>query len=658
MERIKKFIFDTCPKTGRIKGIKAPAGIAKLFIPLTGLIALIWILIRVIPKPSRINYPCIKTAVPFAANFIFYLVALSASIAAFTRTKRPIIAGNYFFAAAFLSLGAGATFYTYQNINQEPVQFPTSFHASNLPVGEAKGIFPGRVVWIFNPRAVNQNCNPSSWGHSWFMPENNNQPVIDSMLSTSLQLLTGKQSDTSAWSSVFMYHNKIRGKGAAGYKKGEKIFIKINATSTWSGNFKTSDLSIVNNSYYGISETSPALIIALLRQLVYKAGADQKDIYIGDPMKHIYKHFFDQLKPEFPNIHYLDHDGYAGREIAEKSQVAVIYFSDKGTVLKSGGTSGLPVYYDYLYKIFNQAEYVLNVPMLKGHRYAGITMFAKNHFGSHTENDATHLHNGLVSPEPEKPTRTGYGLYRVQVDLMGSNLLNEKNLFYLCDALWGTEYELAKPVKWEITPFNNRFSSSILLSFDPVAIESAGFDFLRSEFTTARGLTTYAQMEGVDDYLHQAADTTARPKNIFYDPNLLEKQLPSLGVHEHWNNQTDKKYSRNLGTGLGIELKSLDMTTDVKTAANEIPNGFELFNNYPNPFNPVTKISFSLPAEANVLLKVYDLSGREIKTLVNCRMKPGVHEVNFNAAGFSSGVYLYKLTAGRFTAVKKLTLIK
>lgn len=659
MNKIKSMFFEVCPKSGRIKGIRHFNGILRLLLPLTGLLALIWILIRIIPKPSRINYPCIKSSLPFAANFIFYIITISATAQAFIKSKRNLLAGSYFLAGAFITLSSGAALIAYESLNTEPAKYEKALHPANSPFGTPKGIFPGRVVWIYNPRAVDNNCNPASYGHSWFMAENNYQPSIDSMLSNAIRKITGKQNDTSAWNAIFAFHNSTRGKGAVSYKPGEKVFIKINATSSWSGNFNVTDLSKVNNSYYGISETSPALILSVLRQLVKVVGVAQTDIYLGDPMKHIYKHFYDFIRTNgFPNIHFLDHDGYASREIVVKSTTAIVNFSDKGTVLKSGGVTGTPVYSDNLYKIFEDAEYILNIPMLKGHRYAGITMFAKNHFGSQTTDDATHLHNGLVSPEPEKPTRQGYGLYRVQVDLMGSQVINKKNLIYLCDALWATDFELANPIKWKMTPFNNRYMSSLFISFDPVAIESVGFDFIRSEFLLDRGATTYAQMEGVDDYLHQAADSSNWPAGIKYDPDKSGKSLTSMGVHEHWNNAVDKKYSGNLETGLGIELITSDMTTGVIASNEDSPRGYLVISNYPNPFNPSTTIRFSLPVSGKTSIKIFDLTGKEIESISDDFLEQGIHEFKFDASGLASGVYVCSVKSKDLTATSKLLLLK
>ncbi len=88
------------------------------------------------------------------------------------------------------------------------------------------------------------------------------------------------------------------------------------------------------------------------------------------------------------------------------------------------------------------------------------------------------------------------------------------------------------------------------------------------------------------------------------------------------------------------------------------PQGFELFQNYPNPLNPSTSIRYRLPSNADVVLIVYDVLGRELKTLVNERQTAGSHSVTFNASDLPSGVYFYRLKAGIFSQTKKLLLLK
>lgn len=99
--------------------------------------------------------------------------------------------------------------------------------------------------------------------------------------------------------------------------------------------------------------------------------------------------------------------------------------------------------------------------------------------------------------------------------------------------------------------------------------------------------------------------------------------------------------------------------TDIKTeTVTEIPGNYSLRQNYPNPFNPVTNIEFTIPESADVKLDVYDQTGRLVATLMNQSQQAGTYKVSFNANNLSSGVYFYKLTAGSFSAVKKMVLIK
>jgi len=88
------------------------------------------------------------------------------------------------------------------------------------------------------------------------------------------------------------------------------------------------------------------------------------------------------------------------------------------------------------------------------------------------------------------------------------------------------------------------------------------------------------------------------------------------------------------------------------------PNSFRLEENYPNPFNPSTTIRFSVPFSSMTTLKVYDISGREVESLVASNLEAGEHEVDFNASHLASGVYFYRLTSGSFTDVKKMMLVK
>jgi hypothetical protein len=88
------------------------------------------------------------------------------------------------------------------------------------------------------------------------------------------------------------------------------------------------------------------------------------------------------------------------------------------------------------------------------------------------------------------------------------------------------------------------------------------------------------------------------------------------------------------------------------------PAEFKLMQNYPNPFNPSTTISFTVPQRSEVSLKVYNITGKEIATLVNGEREPGSYKINFDGRKYSSGIYFYKFTAGKFSSVRKMILLK
>jgi len=99
-------------------------------------------------------------------------------------------------------------------------------------------------------------------------------------------------------------------------------------------------------------------------------------------------------------------------------------------------------------------------------------------------------------------------------------------------------------------------------------------------------------------------------------------------------------------------------TVFVNKISTEIPSAYSLSQNYPNPFNPSTVVRFSLSVVSNVVLKVYDVNGREVEVLVNERLQPGTYQTDWNGSKYSSGVYFYKIQAGDFSETKRMLLIK
>jgi len=118
-----------------------------------------------------------------------------------------------------------------------------------------------------------------------------------------------------------------------------------------------------------------------------------------------------------------------------------------------------------------------------------------------------------------------------------------------------------------------------------------------------------------------------------------------------------------IGTAHNPDVRTtINLTASTEPSAvdneNNIIKEFKVFQNYPNPFNPTTTISYRIPERSNVSVKVYNITGKELAELVNGVKEAGAHNINFNASKLSSGVYFYKVTAGKFSSVRKMILIK
>ncbi|REL38126.1 T9SS C-terminal target domain-containing protein [Rhodohalobacter sp. SW132] len=107
-----------------------------------------------------------------------------------------------------------------------------------------------------------------------------------------------------------------------------------------------------------------------------------------------------------------------------------------------------------------------------------------------------------------------------------------------------------------------------------------------------------------------------------------------------------------------VDTANVELNVSTEDITDTQPQKFDLKNNYPNPFNPATTISYTLPAATDVTLHVYDVTGRRIQTLVNSRQTAGSHTIRFDASNLSTGIYFYEIRAGNYRDVKKMTLIK
>ncbi len=547
----------------------------RLLLLITGLLSTLWFLVRVIPKPSRATYPCMQVAAPLMSGFVVYLLSLGGITIAFRKARESVFRKRYFLAGLMFTIVVAGLILTITrgSLNSFAVSAVSDERGPddgpNQPFGTPMGVNPGRVVWIWNPDATNENClNTFESKDYYFKPQNTNKDVVSGMIRNGLTRLTGKKSVKEAWDVLFRYHNQIKMQSAKGYVRGEKIFIKINqGTSRWLLTDEDKDIgyyypetfkptSLRGSANYGTTETNPYVALEILKELVNEAGVNQSDITVGDPMTDIYGHVYDVLHSAFPNVVYVDKfSAKFGRTLTVPTDDDKIFYGNKSQK-------------DKIYDCIEKADYLINLANLKPHYAAGISLTAKNHFGSQARSTAAHLHNWLITPRGTLGSNGGYHKYRVQVDLMGSRYLGRNTVLYLVDGLFGGgAIETKVPVKYLMLPFNNDWCNSIFVSQDQVALESVCYDFLRTEWNginqhnPANGQPDYGpSIKGVDDYLHQAADPANWPEGIVYDPDNSGKPLTSLGVHEHWNNALSKQYTGDLGKKNGIELVSIPDT--------------------------------------------------------------------------------------------------
>ncbi len=109
---------------------------------------------------------------------------------------------------------------------------------------------------------------------------------------------------------------------------------------------------------------------------------------------------------------------------------------------------------------------------------------------------------------------------------------------------------------------------------------------------------------------------------------------------------------------MNAKSSNFDYLTGITPYSNQVPRSFALYQNYPNPFNPTTNIKFDLPKSGNVSLKLYDMLGNEVQTLVDGNQQAGVYNITVNGANLASGVYFYTLKTDSYVETKKMALIK
>jgi photosystem II stability/assembly factor-like uncharacterized protein len=216
-----------------------------------------------------------------------------------------------------------------------------------------------------------------------------------------------------------------------------------------------------------------------------------------------------------------------------------------------------------------------------------------------------------------------------------------------------------------INPFNPQ---TLLTSNDNGIYRStdAGQNWIQVFNTSCRKIAFHPNLTGA------AAAISFSPYKILFSTNSGLNWADSTGSYPGTNtvDLIFSKYDNNLyvaSSASGI-YKKMFLITGLNKNIDNIPTAFKLYQNYPNPFNPVTKIKFDISQSVIlknevtknpfITLKIFDILGHEVATLINEELKPGSYENEWNATDYPSGIYFYQLSEGEFSDKKKLVLIK
>lgn len=429
----------------------------------------------------------------------------------------------------------------------------------NCPVGRARGVFPGRVVWAHDPQAAKWSGLIRSMTDQWWMDANTDQTRVDAMLSTVLRRLTGAATDEAAWTSIFAYyHERTAGLAMRHYTPGEIVAVKINLNN--------SSASGPDN----FVNVSPQIALGVVRQLVRNAHVPERDLVVYDARRDIYPAVLTKIWTEFKDVRFVQwgppdpkqplNPGYGVHRGLEAAQWV------EGVSYSAGEFHDARLIPQQII----DATYLVNVALLKAHSYpyarqeggdegqTGVTLTGKNHFGS--IKGTPELHEAINTNQKGTPHA-----YSPIVDLAASPNLGAKTILFLLDGLYCARRHMSYPLHFPNPPFNNRvvpyentdWPSSLLGSLDGVALDCVGLDILYSQSKNNLDENDHPRIlirENADDYLLEEATPEHPPSGTPYRQN--GKGVASLGVFEHWDNDATRQYSRNKDPkhATGIEL--------------------------------------------------------------------------------------------------------
>ena len=353
-------------------GKRAADSWLRLTLLVSGAAALVWFLVRVIPKPSRASYPCQRAAFPVASGFVIWLCGAFAIKAGMGRIGRGF--GRHRLTAACVGGAtilaiAGWTLATFSGHGlaqtnvlaaaKPPIDWNFVPAKPNTPVGVARGINPGRVVWARDPLATKWAGNWKQKSDQWWLDENTDQSRVDALLAATLTKLTSATNGGEAWRKLFEYYNKTsRQMDQRGYQPGEVVAVKINLNNSTKA-AKTDNFI----------DASPQMVLAMVRQLVNQAHVRPEDILVYDARRFIPPYLLTKVWSEFQDVRFVQNGA------AQDPQPKHPVYGDYRRLEAANWVEGI-AYSNGKYKdaklipkqVFD-ATYLVNLAILKSHSY-------------------------------------------------------------------------------------------------------------------------------------------------------------------------------------------------------------------------------------------------------------------------------------------------
>jgi uncharacterized protein (DUF362 family) len=537
--------------------------------------ALIWVLLRTGRKPSRVVYPCQRAAL--VTSWAFLGAPVLAAVAA-GRWKRPVAWTAVAVATgwAVFALGGAGLFDPDGGLPED------HWRPARMPAWVSKDRpFAGRVVEVRDPDATSWDYETGYYG------DYVDQSVVDAMVTAGLLELTNENTVVGAW-----------GRLIPNFAPGDKMAIKVN--------FNNAAADPPDNEIDALIHPVNALLGGLIG-----FGFAPSDITVYD-VTHAYHN------GEMPQ-RFIDGCEYAG-VVFEKYVGNPQAFSDTA-VVRFDPPSAPAIPDRPLARCLVEADYLISVPILKRHDYAGTTLSFKNHFG--TIDDCRQVHDHVFT------SGTGYDpSYNGLVDIFLNHHVGGKTVLVLCDALYGNyEHLWGEPTPWP--QFGNDAPSTIFLGADAVATDCVAFDVLYREGTVG---------ERADDYLELAGAL-------------------GLGVYEH--ESAPGVYSL-------IDHRYLEPPFDptgVEDGSHPTP-AHDMLTVVANP-SAAPRLFLLLPVQRDgrATLRLYNARGQLVDTLLDNERVGGELELEWDGrtadgTRAASGVYWCRLDYEGWTETEKLLLVR